>query len=147
VLATYLQQVVENSDFRKFDDGLRMILDCAPDLADMLENRLLMAQSAGKVRYGLHRQDAALMTCFTPSVTEGNHVHFIDGAGGGCDGQRTAGREASTVRSHQCPPLVRLPSNTLRESGHLGTHTWCQEGTYAVQQICCLLDHVVGNCD
>ena len=25
---TYLQQVVENSDFRKYDDGLRMILDC-----------------------------------------------------------------------------------------------------------------------
>jgi hypothetical protein len=83
VPATYLQQVVENSDFRKFDDGLRMILDCAPDLADMLENRLLIAQTAGTIRYGLHRQDAALMTCFTPSVTEGNHVHFIDGAGGG----------------------------------------------------------------
>jgi Protein of unknown function (DUF3095) len=46
-------------------------------------NRLLIAQSAGTIRYGLHRQDAALMTCFTPSVTEGNHVHFIDGAGGG----------------------------------------------------------------
>ena len=25
---TYVQQVVENSDFRKYDDGLRMILDC-----------------------------------------------------------------------------------------------------------------------
>ena len=24
----YVQQVVENSDFRKYDDGLRMILDC-----------------------------------------------------------------------------------------------------------------------
>ena len=27
---TYVQQVVENSDFRKYDDGLRMILDCTP---------------------------------------------------------------------------------------------------------------------
>ena len=25
---TYMRQVVENSDFRKYDDGLRMILDC-----------------------------------------------------------------------------------------------------------------------
>jgi hypothetical protein len=83
VPATYLQQVVENSDFRKFDDGLRMILDCTPDLANMLESRLLTAQCAGTIRYGLHRQDQALMTCFTPSVTESNHVHFIDGAGGG----------------------------------------------------------------
>ena len=24
----YTRQVVENSDFRKYDDGLRMILDC-----------------------------------------------------------------------------------------------------------------------
>ena len=29
---TYMQQVVENSDFRKYDDGLRMILDCTPEL-------------------------------------------------------------------------------------------------------------------
>ena len=29
----YRQQVVENSDFRKYDDGLRMILDCTPELA------------------------------------------------------------------------------------------------------------------
>jgi Protein of unknown function (DUF3095) len=79
----YLQQVVENSDFRKFDDGLRMILDCAPDLADTIETRLVAAASAGTIRYGLHRQDAALMTCFTPSPTESNHVHFIDGAHGG----------------------------------------------------------------
>ena len=28
VPATYLRQVVENSDFRKYDDGLRMIIDC-----------------------------------------------------------------------------------------------------------------------
>ncbi len=29
---TYVQQLVENSDFRKYDDGLRMVLDCAPEL-------------------------------------------------------------------------------------------------------------------
>src|SRR5215510_4906925 len=29
---TYKRQVVENSDFRKYDDGLRMILDCTPEL-------------------------------------------------------------------------------------------------------------------
>jgi hypothetical protein len=83
VPALYLQQVVENSDFRKFDDGLRMILDCSHGFADVVEQRLSTAQSAGIIRYGLHRQDEALMTCFTPSVTQGNHVHFIDGAGGG----------------------------------------------------------------
>jgi len=90
VPAVYLQQLVENSDFRKFDDGLRMILDCSPDFADTIENRLSIAQSAGTVRYGVHRHDEALMTCFTPSVTDGNHVHFIDGGGGGYAAAATA---------------------------------------------------------
>ena len=83
VPSIYLRQLVDNSDFRKFDDGLRMVLDCTPDFADTLERRLSMAQSAGTIRYGLHRQDEALMTCFTPSVADGNHFHFVDGAGGG----------------------------------------------------------------
>jgi hypothetical protein len=80
---TYVQEVVENSDFRKYDDGLRMILDCTGELAQALEQRLVAAASAGVVRYGLHRQDAAMMTCFTPSLDRRDHVHFIDGARGG----------------------------------------------------------------
>ena len=80
---TYAQEVVENSDFRKYDDGLRMILDCTGDLAQALEQRLATAASAGVIRYGLHRQDAAMMTCFTPSLDRKDHVHFIDGARGG----------------------------------------------------------------
>ena len=90
VPATYLQQVVENSDFRKFADGLRMVLDCTPDLADAIEKRLEAAASAGTVRYGLHRQDAAVMTCFAPSPTDSNHLHFIDGARGGYASAATA---------------------------------------------------------
>ena len=80
---TYLQQVVENSDFRKYDDGLRMILDCNEKLAHALTERIAAAAASGTVRYGLHRQDAAMMTCFTPSVMRADHVHFIDGARGG----------------------------------------------------------------
>jgi hypothetical protein len=79
----YTEQVVENSDFRKFDDALRMILDCSPELADEIERRLSVAAAEGTVRFGLHRQGAAMMTCFTPSATSANHVHFIDGALGG----------------------------------------------------------------
>ncbi|KJC57874.1 adenylate cyclase [Bradyrhizobium sp. LTSPM299] len=86
----YLQQVVENSDFRKYDDGLRMILDCTGELAAALEQRLAAAAAQGIVRYGLHRQDAAMMTCFTPSVMRADHVHFIDGARGGYASAATA---------------------------------------------------------
>src|SRR3979490_285897 len=87
---TYVRQVVENSDFRKYDDGLRMVLDCTPELEAALTRRLTLAASAGVVRYGLHRQDAAMMTCFTPSALRSDHVHFIDGARGGYASAATA---------------------------------------------------------
>ena len=86
----YVRQVVENSDFRKYDDGLRMILDCTPELERALTQRLAQAASAGVARYGLHRQDAAMMTCFTPSALRSDHVHFIDGARGGYASAATA---------------------------------------------------------
>jgi hypothetical protein len=86
----YVRQVVENSDFRKYDDGLRMILDCTEELTSALTDRLARAAGNGVVRYGLHRQDAAMMTCFTPSVMRADHVHFIDGARGGYASAATA---------------------------------------------------------
>jgi hypothetical protein len=86
----YVQQVVENSDFRKYDDGLRMILDCTEELERALAQLLANAASDRIVRYGLHRQDAAMMTCFTPSVMRSDHVHFIDGARGGYASAATA---------------------------------------------------------
>ncbi|MGY4365811.1 hypothetical protein ACVW1A_001876 [Bradyrhizobium sp. LB1.3] len=86
----YTRQVVENSDFRKYDDGLRMILDCTPELERALSNRLAAAARDGIVRYGLYQQDAAMMTCFTPSALRSDHVHFIDGARGGYASAATA---------------------------------------------------------
>jgi hypothetical protein len=83
VPAKYTRELIENSDFRKFDDSLRMVLDCTPELAAEIENYLRQASTKGLVRYGTHRQDAAMMTCFTPSPVNPNHVHFIDGAQGG----------------------------------------------------------------
>jgi Protein of unknown function (DUF3095) len=90
VPSAYVRQVVENSDFRKYDDALRMVLDCTPDLAQTLGARLAAASAAGIARYGLHRQDAAMMTCFTPAATRSDHVHFIDGARGGYASAATA---------------------------------------------------------
>ena len=86
----YLRQVVENSDFRKYDDGLRMILDCTPELERTLAQRLAAVAASGIIRYGLHRQDAAMMTCFTPFASRSDHVHFIDGARGGYASAATA---------------------------------------------------------
>ena len=81
--ADYTRQLVENSDFRKFDDGLMMTLDCSDAAAAAIEDRLATAERDGLLAYGLHRQAAALITCVVPSATRPTHVHFIDGAAGG----------------------------------------------------------------
>jgi hypothetical protein len=81
--ARYIKQLVRNTDFRKFDDGLRMTLDCSLALADRLERRLSEAERDGTARFGTHRQQAALMTCFVPSASRADHIHFVDGAMGG----------------------------------------------------------------
>jgi hypothetical protein len=78
---TYASELVANADFRKFDDGLRMTLDCSPEFADALEARLAAAEAF--VEWGVFRQEAAQVTCFVPAATQAGHVHFVDGASGG----------------------------------------------------------------
>ena len=60
-----------------------MTIDCSIETADRLEALLAEAEAARIVNYGLHRQDAALMTCIVPSPFQDDHMHFLDGAGGG----------------------------------------------------------------
>jgi Protein of unknown function (DUF3095) len=79
----YVRQSGLNADFRKFDDGLRMIIDCQVETADALQSLLDNAERRDVVRFGLHRQTEALMTCIVPSIMADDHLHFIDGAGGG----------------------------------------------------------------
>jgi len=52
---------------RKFDDGLKMTVDIDADHLARIESRLAEAAKAGHCRYGLHRQNSALMTCIVPS--------------------------------------------------------------------------------
>lgn len=79
----YRRTVAGNADFRKFDDGLKMTLDCDPDTVKKLTAILDAAKRAGLIRYGLHTQNEAMMTCIVPSIMHDSHVHFIDGAAGG----------------------------------------------------------------
>ncbi len=80
--STYTEDVVRNSDFRKFDGMLRMILSATEaqriDLTRWLEER----RRTGELAYGLHIAKEALVTCLI-FEREGGHLHFIDGAGGG----------------------------------------------------------------
>jgi hypothetical protein len=79
----YRREIAVNTDFRKFDDALMMTVDCSPDTAARLRAILDEAAVKGVVRYGLHTQDEALMTCAVPSVLTSHHMHFVDGADGG----------------------------------------------------------------
>ncbi len=79
--AQYAADVAANADFRKFDDALRMTLDCSLGVADKLEAKLAAADDYAE--WGLHRQKSAQITCFVPVLGARSHVHFIDGAQGG----------------------------------------------------------------
>ena len=81
--ARYAAQVSANADFRKFDDGLKMTLDCDAATRDRIAAVLQEAAGAGAIRYGLFEQDEAMVTCFVPAMDRDDHVHFIDGAAGG----------------------------------------------------------------
>ncbi|MAQ17976.1 MAG: adenylate cyclase [Sandaracinus sp.] len=78
----YREQVVANTDFRKFDDTLRMVIDVTSAQERAIADYLEREHAAGTLVYGLHRAPSALMTCV---ITEhrGDHVHFVDGADGG----------------------------------------------------------------
>jgi hypothetical protein len=78
----YMQEFIRNSDFRKFDETLRMVLDLTPVESQTLEDWLAARHSEGLLAYGLHRSDSAIATCMVKAY-KGDHVHFIDGAGGG----------------------------------------------------------------
>jgi len=79
----YKQDVSDNSDFRKFDDGLKMTVDVDSARFGRIEALLKQAAAEGICRYGLHRQDSALITCFVINPMQRDHMHFIDGAAGG----------------------------------------------------------------
>ena len=81
--ARYRSYLSKNADFQKYDDGLKMTLDCPVELADQIESDLEAAAKEGILEYGLFRQSQAMMTCLVPSVMTDRHFHFIDGADGG----------------------------------------------------------------
>ncbi|KAA0686878.1 DUF3095 domain-containing protein [Neorhizobium sp. P12A] len=96
----FRKDVARNSDFRKFDDGLKMTVDIDAARVARIEALLKQAQDEGVVRYGLHRQSSALMTCFVPSPLSRDHIHFIDGAAGGyaVAASQIAGKQAVGTR-------------------------------------------------
>jgi hypothetical protein len=81
--AAYKQDVALNADYRKFDDMLRMVLDCSREEIGMIRAYLTGLKEQGLIYFGLHEATTALMTCLVSSLKSDGHVHFIDAADGG----------------------------------------------------------------
>ncbi|HEY3497106.1 MAG TPA: DUF3095 domain-containing protein [Polyangiaceae bacterium] len=78
----YPRELIENTDFRKFDEALRMVLDLSDAQLGAVEAELERARGEGHLVYGVHRAPSALITCYLRSYS-GDHVHFVDGSNGG----------------------------------------------------------------
>ncbi len=78
----YRQQVSLHSDYRKFDDVLRMVLSGTPAQHEALRQFLEQRYQQSHLAYGLHLSSTALMTCLV-FERQGRQVHFVDGGDGG----------------------------------------------------------------
>ena len=78
----YKHQVILNTDYRKFDEVLRMVI--AGDRGQRLELRRVLDEyrQEGQLVFGIHSAPAALMTCMVADYGS-DHVHFLDAADGG----------------------------------------------------------------
>jgi hypothetical protein len=79
----YREELKAQTDFRKFDGMLRTVLDVTPQQALQIEDWLERQYRERQLVYGLHCDKTALMTCLVFSLEQGEHVHFVDAAGGG----------------------------------------------------------------
>lgn len=79
----YKKELQTNSDFKKYDETLRMVLDCTQDQIVQIKNLFEKLKNEDQIFFGMHISNEALMTCMVQSPTKNRHIHFIDGADGG----------------------------------------------------------------
>jgi hypothetical protein len=79
----YREEMRANTDYQRFDGTLRIIVDCSDSELQRITDLLDRMHRTNQVLYGLHVADSALMTCVLLNLTEGRHLHFVDGADGG----------------------------------------------------------------
>lgn len=78
----YKPDFVQNADFRKFSDGLKLVVSGRVEQRTELRSYLEDQYSKGKLVFGTHSSPASMTTCFVTDY-QGQHIHFIDGTEGG----------------------------------------------------------------
>lgn len=96
----YRNALPRHTDFRKFDNTLRMTLDCTPDQVASIRDFLEGQHRAGELCYGIFESDQALMTCFVEGLGDGEHFHFIDADDGGYAAAAVALKRQLAARQH-----------------------------------------------
>ena len=97
----YRQELTTNTDFCRHDETLCFVIDCALARIEAITRHVADCAAAQGFRFGTDVADTALMTCLVTSATEGLHVHFVDGGGGGyTNAARQLKAAASTTRGH-----------------------------------------------
>ncbi|XWK90064.1 MAG: DUF3095 domain-containing protein [Phormidium sp.] len=78
----YKNLFLDSTDYKKFDDILRMVIAGNSEQRQQLTKYLETQYQQGELVYGLHNSDRAIVTCLV-FERNGRQVHFVDGADGG----------------------------------------------------------------
>jgi hypothetical protein len=78
----YKASLIANTDFRKFDGALRMIISGNADQRLTLRDLLEKMRAEGRIAFGLHANPKTLITCIISNY-QNDHAHFVDGSNGG----------------------------------------------------------------
>jgi hypothetical protein len=79
----YRLEIRSTPDFYRHDRTLCFVIDCALPRIEAIRAHVQACAAAQAFDWGMNVSDTALMTCLVTSETEGLHVHFVDGGGGG----------------------------------------------------------------
>lgn len=82
-IKNYVEKIPLHCDFKKYDDTLRMVIDCSATELSAIQLLLKQYFEKQQIFYGMHTSSAAQMTCHVDSIVDGQHLHFIDGHNGG----------------------------------------------------------------
>jgi len=78
----YKQRLIANTDYRKFDGVLRMVLSGTREQRARLTDYLDKLHAERKIVYGIHASSGAIITCLIFDY-DTDHIHFLDGSNGG----------------------------------------------------------------
>jgi uncharacterized protein (UPF0305 family) len=80
---TYLQKLVELTDTLTIDGRINTVITGTPQQRKSLTSYLNHLEEKGKIKYGLHVSEQSVMSCYVRDMKKDDHIHFVDGAGGG----------------------------------------------------------------